>query len=201
MKFLFRPILWIGLMLTPLLSQNYVLQNQGSILAPKATEFIEQLSQELFEKTGVALYVAVREDLQGEGDARELRKQWKQKTLASLKTPYGVVFFLKSQKKIDIILQPQIQDIDIGEIITKYMVPILIQEKGLPNPKVSASILNGYAQLADEIAESNQQKLQNNLIVDKSGSQNFIRYSIYLMLGIMFTIIAFVYFFGRKIKR
>lgn len=200
MRALYRSILWIGLMLIPLFSQSHVLQNQGNILSPKSIGFIEQLSQELFEKTGVALYVAVTDNLQGSGDAKEVRKEWKQNLLQSLSSPYGVIFLVKSHKKIDIILQPQIQGIDANKIITEYMVPILMQEKGLPNPKVSASILNGYAQLADEIAEHYHQSLQNNLIVDKSGSRNLVRYSIYLMLGIMFTIIALIYVFGRNKK-
>lgn len=200
MRALYRSILWIGLMLIPLFSQSYVLQNQGNILSPKSIGFIEQLSQELFEKTGVALYVAVADNLEGSGDAKEVRKEWKQNLLQSLSSPYGVIFLVKSHKKIDIVLQPQIKSIDANEIITEYMVPILMQEKGLPNPKVSASILNGYAQLADEIAEHYHQSLQNNLIVDKSGSRNLVRYSIYLMLGIMFTIIALIYVFGRKKK-
>lgn len=195
-----RSILWIALLSFPLYSQNFVLQNQGDILSSKSINFINELSQELFEKTGVALYVAVAEDLQGSGEAKEIRGEWKQKMLSTLKSPYGVIFLVKSHKKIDIILEPKISGIDQGEIITEYMVPILVQEKGLPNPKVSASILNGYAQLADEIAESYQKSLQNNLIVDKSGSQSLVRYFIYLMLGIMFTIIIFIYGF-KKAKR
>lgn len=199
MRFFSRLILWIGLISAPLFSQNFVLQNQGEILNPKSIDFIEMLSSELSEKTGIALYVAVREELEGE-NAREARKVWKDKILKSLKAPYGVIFFVKSHKKIDIVLNPEIKGIDSSEIITEYMVPILMQDKGLSNPKISASILNGYAQLADEIAESKKVSLENNLIVDKSGSKNLVRYSIYVMLAIMFTIIALIYVFG-KVKK
>lgn len=199
MSFFSRLILWIGLISAPLFSQNFVLQNQGEILNPKSIDFIQQLSSELSEKTGIALYVAVRDELVGE-NAKEARVAWKEEILSSLKAPYGVIFFVKSHKKIDIVLNPEIKGIDSSEIITEYMVPILMQEKGLPNPKISASILNGYAQLADEIAESKKVSLENNLIVDKSGSKNLVRYSIYVMLAIMFTIIALIYVFGRKKK-
>lgn len=199
MSFFSRLILWIGLISAPLFSQNFVLQNQGEILNSKSIDFIQQLSSELSEKTGVALYVAVRDELVGE-NAKEARRAWKEEILSHLKAPYGVIFFVKSHKKIDIVLNPEIKGIDSSEIITEYMVPILMQEKGLPNPKVSASILNGYAQLADEIAESKKVSLENNLIVDKSGSKNLVRYSIYVMLAIMFTIIALIYVFGRKKK-
>lgn len=199
MSFFSRLILWIGLISAPLFSQNFVLQNQGEILNPKSIDFIEKLSSELSEKTGIALYVAVRDELVGE-NAKEARVAWKEEILSHLKAPYGVIFFVKSHKKIDIVLNPEIKGIDSSEIITEYMVPILMQEKGLPNPKVSASILNGYAQLADEIAESKKVSLENNLIVDKSGSKNLVRYSIYVMLAIMLTIIALIYVFGRKKK-
>lgn len=157
------------------------------------------LSEELYQKSGVALYVAVRDELEGENQ-KEVRKAWKEGILQNLTAPYGVIFFVKSHKKIDIVLNPEIKGIDGSRIITEYMVPILMQEKGLPNPKVSASILNGYAQLADEIAESKGQSLENNLIVDKSGSNNLVRYFIYVMLGIMFTIIALIYIFARLKK-
>ena len=140
--------------------------------------------------------MAVREELEGENQ-KEIRKKWKEGILQNLKAPYGVIFFVKSHKKIDIILNPPIKGIDSSRIITEYMVPILMQDKGLPNPKISASILNGYAQLADEIAQSKQVSLENNLIVDRSGSQNLVRYSIYVMLAIMFTIIVLIYVFGR----
>lgn len=199
MSFFSRLILWIGLISAPLFSQNFVLQNQGEILNPKSIDFIQQLSSELSEKTGIALYVAVRDELVGE-NAKEARVAWKEEMLSHLKAPYGVIFFVKSHKKIDIVLNPEIKGIDSSEIITEYMVPILMQEKGLPNPKVSASILNGYAQLADEIAESKKVSLENNLIVDKSGSKNLVRYSIYVMLAIMLTIIALIYVFGRNKK-
>lgn len=199
MSFFSRLILWIGLISAPLFSQNFVLQNQGDILNPKSIDFIQQLSSELSEKTGIALYVAVRDELVGE-NAKEARRAWKEEILSSLKAPYGVIFFVKSHKKIDIVLNPQIKGIDSSEIITEYMVPILMQEKGLPNPKISASILNGYAQLADEIAESKKVSLENNLVVDKSGSKNLVRYSIYAMLAIMLTIIALIYVFGRNKK-
>lgn len=199
MRFFSGLILWIGLISAPLFSQNFVLQNQGEILAPKSIGFIQMLSEELYQKSGVALYVAVRDELEGENQ-KEVRKAWKEGILQNLKAPYGVIFFVKSHKKIDIVLNPEIKGIDGSRIITEYMVPILMQEKGLPNPKVSASILNGYAQLADEIAESKGESLENNLIVDKSGSNNLVRYSIYVMLGIMLTIIAFIYVFGRLKK-
>lgn len=198
MKVLLRSILGVGLMGVLLFSKTYVLENQEGILTQKSVEFINQISQELYEKTGVALYVALRDDLQGGGDAKENRKEWKQTLLNSLTSPYGVIFFVKSHKKIDIVLQPQIPEIDVGEIITKYMVPILMQEKGLPNPKVSASILNGYAQLADEIATHFHQELPNNIIVDKSGAKDFVHYSFLAMLGITFLVIVGVYLVGRR---
>ena len=78
------------------------------------------------------------------------------------------------------------------------MVPILMQDKKLSNPAISASILNGYAQLAEEIANHFHQELPENIIVDKSGAKNFVHYTFLTMLGMMFLLVIGVYVFGRK---
>lgn len=195
MNLLYR-LVFSSLLLLPLWGQSYVLNNANELLVPKSVEFVNELSSELFAKTGFSLYVVAVDKIDGEGKAGRLAL--KQKILSSLSNPYGVLFFIKSHKKIDIVLNPNLDKVDTGEIITQYMVPILIQEKEL-NPKViSAAILNGYAKLADDIAKTYDVGLEKNIIVDTSGVKDFIHYSIYVMLGIMFGLIFLIYLFRKK---
>lgn len=171
---------------------HFVLFNPDHLIVQKSEAFIENLSSELKNKTGFSLYVVAVDGIEAKSKAdRDLFKQ----QFLNLPTPYGIIFFFKSQHKIDIVLNPNLK-IDKNEIISQYMVPILMQEKELSPSKISASILNGYAQLADEIALSYGVNLEQNLIVDRSGIKDYIHYLIYIMLGI--TLALFGLFYLRK---
>ena len=185
-------LLWSSLI--PLNANHYVISN--AFLNQKSVDFVEKISSELYEKTGVRLYIVSVDSLQAEG--KQEREKFKTSILKDLNKPYGVIFFIKSHKKIDIVLNPKIDSINSDTIITEYMVPILMQDKKLSNPAISASILNGYAQLAEEIANHFHQELPENIIVDKSGAKNFVHYTFLTMLGMMFLLVIGVYVFGRK---
>lgn len=195
MKFFWRLVVLTSLVL-PLFSQNFVLYNPHALIVPKSEAFIELLSTELQEKTGFSLYVVAVDEIQGNDKLH--RDLFKKEFLKNLALPYGAIFFFKAQRKIDIILQPSIQSIDQNKIISSYMVPILMQDKELSASKISASILNGYAQLADEIASHYGKTLENNLIVDKSGIQDYVHYLIYVMLGLTFALIGILYLTRKK---
>ncbi|GAA7258880.1 hypothetical protein HpCK38_16840 [Helicobacter pylori] len=181
-------LLLLGINLIPLSAKSYVLSNV--FLNSRSVDFIQKVSTQLYEKTGVSLYVVLVDHLKGE---KEEREKYKHTILAGLKEPYGVIFFIKSHKKIDIVLKPK-----INSIITEYMVPILIQDKRLTDSTLSAATLNGYAQLADEIATHFHQELPDNIIVDKSGAKNFVHYSFLTMLGLTFILVLRIYLLRRK---
>lgn len=175
---------------------DFLLVNQGGLIVPKSEGFIQNLSSELKSKTGVSLYVVAIDYLESQGkEGRDLVKSEITKTLSP---PYGVIFFFQSHRKIDIVLEPSLP-IDRNRIISQYMVPILMQDKELTPSKVSASLLNGYAQLADEIASHYGEHLEENLIVDRSGAKDYVHYLIYIIFGVTLGVIALVYF-SRKTR-
>lgn len=184
----------LGIGFVPLSAKPYVVSD--AFLNSRSVDFVETISSQLYTKTGVALYVVSVDSLQGE--SKEDRNKYKKSILAGLKEPYGVIFFIKSHKKIDVILKPKIDSINPDTIITEYMVPILIQDKKLSNATLSAAILNGYAQLADEIASYYHQELPDNIIVDKSGAKDIVHYTFLTILGLTFILILGVYLFGRR---
>lgn len=173
---------------------QFVLSNPDGLIVPKSEIFIEKLSSELKDKAGFSLYVvAVDHIVAKDKSERDLFKQ----QFFNLPPPYGIIFFFKSQHKIDIVLNPALE-IDKNQIISQYMVPILMQEKELTSPKISASILNGYAQLADEIALHYGVHLEENLIVDRSGTKDYVHYLVYTMFGVMFGLIGLLYFLRKR---
>ncbi len=82
-----------------LYGKSYVLDNQNQIL-DKTADFIEVLANEVYEKTGVGLYIVALEDLEGM-NLQEKELLYKK----DLKNPYILLFFVKKKKKL--ILSPQ----------------------------------------------------------------------------------------------
>lgn len=194
MKFFLRLAFMAGLCSFLFAKSQFVLSNPDGLIVPKSETFIERLSSELREKTGFSLYVVAIDQIEAKNKSD--RDLFKQKFL-NLPPPYGVIFFFKSQHKIDIVLKPSLE-IDKNRIISQYMVPILMQEKELTPPKISASILNGYAQLADEVALYYGTQLEENLIVDRSGSKDYIHYLVYTIFGVTFGLIVLLYFLRKR---
>ncbi|WP_334091495.1 hypothetical protein [Helicobacter typhlonius] len=183
--------------------QSYILDNRSFLLVPKSVEFVEILSNELFSKTGYSLYVAVvdktpesqqniiDETLPPKELAKLRRTQYKDSLLQHLKAPYTLIFFMRDDEKMGIISSEPHKYFNEDKVYFEYMVPLLPKQKdeALSPQLVSAVVLNGYAQAADMIAEHFDVKLENNMPVDESGGRDFVRFSMYAMLLIMFGII------------
>lgn len=191
----------------------YVVDNIHKLLIPKSVDFVETLSTELQAKTGYHLYVAVvdsvpMEDLFLESPQdstlkltpKQKRLAYKNMLLEKLQKPYTLIVFMKEDEKIDIIsLEPK-KYFDEEKVYYEYMVPLLPKQKDeiLTPQLISAIVLNGYAQAADMIAHHFDVKLENNMPVDESGGREFVRFSMYVMLLVMFGIIGVIYLTRKK---
>ncbi len=88
-------------LLSPL--QAKIVDNE-SLIAPKAAEKIEQITNELYQKTGVTVAISARNDLP-EGVV-----SYGQKVGATLNKPYVVVVLSTTQQKIDITSSDDIKE-------------------------------------------------------------------------------------------
>ena len=191
----------------------YVVDNTHKLLIPKSVDFVEALSTELQAKTGYHLYVAVvdsvpMEDLFLESPQdstlkltpKQKRLAYKNMLLEKLQKPYTLIVFMKEDEKIDIISSEPKKYFDEEKVYYEYMVPLLPKQKDeiLTPQLISAIVLNGYAQAADMIAHHFDVKLENNMPVDESGGREFVRFSMYVMLLVMFGIIGVIYLTRKK---
>lgn len=191
----------------------YVVDNTHKLLIPKSVEFVETLSTELQAKTGYHLYMAVvdsvpMEDLFVESPQdstlkltpKQKRLAYKNMLLEKLQKPYTLIVFMKEDEKIDIISSEPKKYFDEEKVYYEYMVPLLPKQKDeiLTPQLISAIVLNGYAQAADMIAHHFDVKLENNMPVDESGGREFVRFSMYVMLLVMFGIIGVIYLTRKK---
>lgn len=191
----------------------YVVDNTHKLLIPKSVDFVETLSTELQAKTGYHLYMAVvdsvpMEDLFLESPQdstlkltpKQKRLAYKNMLLEKLQKPYTLIVFMKEDEKIDIISSEPKKYFDEEKVYYEYMVPLLPKQKDeiLTPQLISAIVLNGYAQAADVIAHHFDVKLENNMPVDESGGREFVRFSMYVMLLVMFGIIGVIYLTRKK---
>ena len=191
----------------------YVVDNTHKLLIPKSVDFVETLSTELQAKTGYHLYMAVvdsvpMEDLFLESPQdstlkltpKQKRLAYKNMLLEKLQKPYTLIVFMKEDEKIDIVSSEPKKYFDEEKVYCEYMVPLLPKQKDeiLTPQLISAIVLNGYAQAADMIAHHFDVKLENNMPVDESGGREFVRFSMYVMLLVMFGIIGVIYLTRKK---
>lgn len=196
--------------LSPLLAlaspKAYVLDNQDGLVMPNTIGFIEQLSTELFDKTKFSLYVAVIDKTPESADshitdsAKHNRSAYKDSLVKNLQSPYAVIVFMKNDKKIDIISSNKQEFFDEDKVYFEYMTPLLPKNKDeiLSPERISAIVLNGYAEAADMIANHFGVTLQNNIPADESGGREFVKFCMYAMLLIMFGMIGIIYLRRNK---
>ena len=190
-------------------AKNFVF---GDLLNQKSKDFINQTSLELFEKTGVNLYVFADSALaESSLDSATLTKSttiaessanhyehFKQRFIQNLTSPFAAIIVIKNAKKIDIIassddfLSPKARK----KIYWEYMVPLLPQkddENALP-----AVVFNGYVEAVDLIADYFGVEIKHNIAKDEKGAKLVAKGILYIMLFSMLGLFAFIYFFKSK---
>ena len=168
---------------------------------PEFTAEIEKIGNELYDKTGISLYLVMVRDLEQNRTTVDFEKS----LIGELKEPFVVLTFVELQKKVDILARPQslYKDFDkkqilspsatfIGAVVSAAMfarswddfkeifgnyggtiLPILAEKaKGKDVvEKYSVAMYNGYTDLADQIAASKGVKLSTSA---GNGSRIFI---------------------------
>ena len=181
-----------------LLATPFVLNNHNNLLIPKSVAFIETLSSELKYKTGFSFYVDVVN--QASLNSRLDRKNYENSVVSKLASPYGILFFFRDAKKIDIVLSSDSKTLfNVDNVFFDYIAPLLPEkDSDLTPQRVSAVIVNGYSQVVDKIAEKYGVKLENNFATDHWSL--FARIILYIMLFILVSAFMLIYFFKRHTK-
>lgn len=191
------------------LSQNlsakgYILNDDGLIDA-RVQEKIHQIGTEVKEKLNVNIYIYAKKshDLDEKTPMKEkflYIKNHEKEILPALKKPYVLLTMSVDDTHVNLIYSDSLKDIiDKDDILDGYVVPLLAsKDKNTLFAKVSASMLNGYAAIADTIAEKRNIKLESSI-----GNQGKVSSTIWRVL--MYTLIvsgllAYTYAVLRKKK-
>ncbi len=168
---------------------NFVISSDG-LVDKRAQEKINQMGDELKSKLNVNVYLNVKENLSLAKDLPLKEKfakikAYEKKVTSTLKKPYILLNMSVSDMYVNILYSKGLDKVlDKDEILDGYVVPLLAsKDKNTLFSKVSAAVLNGYAAIADSLAEKRNIELQTSI-----GNQGKISGTIWRVL--MYTLIV-----------
>ncbi len=180
--------------ITVVANATYIIHNDD-IISQKVSTKVESLGAELFKKTGVRVYISLPASLE-----KKTIMLYEKELAATLKKPYVLLTLAKNEEQVDIVFSKGLEDkFDKDGVLSPYpwsgtILPILTVKK--ENDKYNAAVLNGYADIVEQIANSYNVQLEGAL-----GDTNRDIYH-YLKIGIYgFLLIIFVKYFYRKVRK
>ena len=149
-------------------AQNFILKDD--LIDNRAKDKIVEIGNEVKTKTGVNIYVYSTSSFNLDKDIStkdkiDYIKNYELNILKNLETPYVIITISLEDTHVNLYYSDTLEKIiDKNEILDDYVVPLLASKnKNTVGSKVSASVLNGYAAVADKLADSKNIELESNI--------------------------------------
>lgn len=157
--------------------------NEG-IVSQAAQQKIDLITTELKSKTSVSIYMHAKKDLNGTTII-----QYENSVASKLSGSYVLITLATSEKKVDIIMSNDLKDkINKNTILNEFIIPIIsAQDKNSDESRYSAGLLNGIAEVAEQIAKSKNIILENALGNESKDTMFIIKLIVY---GLFATLIV-----------
>ena len=186
------------LFITNASANQFLLNSDKYIIDERLQEKIFVIGNELKSKTNVNVYVNVKssyginEDLPMKEKFRLIKEQ-ESNLIKNLKDPYVVLLLSLEDKHSNLLFSKNLASIiDKDEILDDYVIPILAsKDKNQLYTKASAAVLNGYAQIADIIAEANNTKLESS--IGSSGKVTSTVWKVFMYFLVITGLLAYAY--------
>lgn len=159
----------LALLLPLLLNATHILKND--ILNPEASKLIEDMGNELFEKTHMNAYVvATNENFPERFNLVTYSKKYE----AKLSKPYIILIFApnavitaKSGEKGRVALIPSSEELaslyDKSDVMDATIDVIAAKDKNSVEDKHNIGVVQGFSELADQIADSKRVEMTTTL--------------------------------------
>jgi hypothetical protein len=186
--------LFLLFLLPLILKADFVVANNG-ILPEKTIKKIEEMGEELYKKTQISVYLAVFDTFE---DMKEKEKE----IISKVTPPYALLIISLGNKKIDIVSSKDIEEcFNKEQILSPFpwkgsILPILTARSKNFKAQVEAALLNGYADIVEQIAKSKHIELKSAI-----GSQNRYVYDIVKIIFYGVLILIFGNFFLKRILK
>ncbi len=154
---------------TNLNASKYVLSDDG-LIDKRAITKINEMGDEVHSKLGVNVYVYAKSTLGLEPnistkDKIKYIKEHESSVVSTLSKPYVLLTMAVEDTHVNLIVSSKLKNvIDKNEILNGYVVPLLAsKDKNSTFAKASAAILNGYAAIADTLAQNRGIELKSSI--------------------------------------
>lgn len=151
-------------------NQSPYLLSEDVIIDQRALDKITQIGNETKSKLGVNIYIYAKTkfsqtEIKDVKQRIQIIKNTESNLLNKLNGSYVLMTLALDFTHVNIIASNDIKHlIDKNDILNGYVVPLLAsKDKNTMYAKSSAAMLNGYAQIADVIAESKGIKLESSI--------------------------------------
>ena len=152
------------------IDKNIFILNHDGLMDKRAQNKIIEIGKEAKQKLGINIYLNLKEDngidtLLNREDRIRLMKQKEKELVKKLKQPYAVLSIAVNQMYANILISSDLENIiNKDDILDNYVIPLLAsKDKNTLFAKTSASSLNGFAQIADSVADSKNIKLISSI--------------------------------------
>ncbi|AXX96172.1 MULTISPECIES: hypothetical protein [Arcobacter] len=185
-------------------AQNFIL-NDDSLIDQRAKDKINQIGDEAKSKLGVNIYVYAKSTLGLDENIKtkekiEAIKNFENQILINVEKPYVLLTIAVEETHVNLLFSDDLKNqINKNEILDGYVVPLLAsKDKNTLFAKVSAATLNGYAAIADTLAESKNIKLESS--IGNSGKVSSTIWRVVMYTLIVLGLLAYTYAILKKRK-
>lgn len=187
-----------------LLAFDFIL-NDDKLIDDRAKEKIKQIGSESKSKLGVNIYIYAKSTLGLDENIKtkekiDFIKNSENQLISTLEKPYVILTIAVEETHVNLLFSDDLKDIiDKDEILDGYVVPLLAsKDKNTLFAKVSAASLNGYAAIADIIAEAENIKLESS--IGNSGKVSSTIWRVVMYTLIVLGLLAYTYAILKRRK-
>jgi hypothetical protein len=139
-------------------------------LDPRVIYKIDMMGKELYNKTGVSVYLYAvnrygKKDFSNMKEKISYIREFEKNITKNLTPPYALLTLSLDDTHVNILTSEDLKSIiDKDKILDRHIVPLLAsKDKNSLYAKVSAAMLNGYASIVDEIAKNSGIELESSI--------------------------------------
>lgn len=199
--------LFLLLLLTNAIASENFLLNSDAVIDPRTTVKINQIGNELKEKTGINVYLYAKKTFGVKKNTPtkeklEYIKNYEENLLKQLKKPYVILTLALDETHVNIRATKDLENvIDKNEILNEYVIPLLAsKDKNDLFAKTSAAVLNGYDEIVSQIVESKGLERLDSAI-GESGKTFSTIWKVLMYSLVLFGILSYTFIILRSKKK
>jgi len=189
---------------TNIYASKFILSDDG-LIDPRTIVKVNEIGNEAQSKLGVNIYVYAKTSLGLEKnistkDKIKYIKDYEASITKTLVKPYVLLTMAIEDTHVNLIVSSKLKEvIDKNDILNGYVVPLLAsKDKNSTFAKASASLLNGYAAIADTIAQSKNIELESS--IGSSGKVAGTIWKVFMYTLVVIGILLYSYAMLRRKK-